>query len=217
MKMKRFGPFAVAALVCGSLAQPVLAQTARIAHLSHSGSIAALATEVWKDNFGNPCGHLFRAETITATSETTAVLRGKNVFFCWGKPLKDSLARARTQTTTAFFGGRQGQMVHIEREATFACACSVATRQAVGRRLKTFYPEAELIGFEGTALPVAPVQTAVPVVKKQKAKRKKSSFTLAFPCAPQPPGAMLAVAAMLAFAGAGWLLGGRNQKSNYPA
>lgn len=165
-----------------------------------------------EDNFGSICEHQFRPHTITATSETTAVVTGKVVYVCMGKPLKDSLRHARSRTTTASFGGRQGQMIHIEAVASFGCDCSVATPQAIAHRLKDFYPEASVVGFDNIQKGVL----SAPAPQKQKTKRKKSAFLTTVPVLPQHPGVALAVAAILVLTGAGWLLGER-PRSTEPA
>ncbi|MBF9224336.1 hypothetical protein [Hymenobacter ruricola] len=184
-----------------------LAQTARIAHFSHSGSLATLdaAMATREDNFGDICRHLFKVQTIVATSETTAVLHGKMVFVCMGKPVKDSLRSAHPRTATASWGGKRGQMVYIPAEMSFSCACSVATRPVVARRFELFYPEAQLIGFDSSQK----FTPAIPVLKKQKPKRKKSAFTPIFFAPPRHPGVAMAVALILTLTGAGWLLGER--------
>ncbi|MDO7877490.1 hypothetical protein Q5H93_22315 [Hymenobacter sp. ASUV-10] len=173
---------ALTAALVALLTSVAPAQTARIAHLSHSGSLTAL--DAAADNFGTrPMPPYFVADSVRLLSDTTAIQYGH-----WSRASKE----------------RSEEKTHIVRLAT-ADDQGLATKRSTVNYYQRYRPEVKLIGFDSTTKPAAPA----PVLKKQKARRKKAALYPAVPAPPQHPGVGLAVAAILLFAGAGWLLGER--------
>ena len=167
-----------------------LAQTARIAYLSHGGSLAAPAEGESVDNFGLPTAR-FIADTIVATSDTTAVVHGR--MSRW----EGSGEGART-TRTINYGK------HVYQQAT---ATGPQSRGTAVRVLQQRYPSAKLVGFDTLAKPTAP---AMPPLKQQKTKRKRpegAALPMLPPAGPpQHPGVWLALGAIIGLGGAGLLL-----------
>ncbi|MFD2718631.1 hypothetical protein ACFST9_07880 [Hymenobacter monticola] len=188
MKMKRFCTFAAAVLIGGGLATlPTAAQTARIAHFSHSGNAAAL--DAAADNFGRPYPY-FLADSVRLLSDTTAVEYGK-----WN----GSESKEKTH------------LVEFHRRADAYAKHGVVRRYQAQRGLR-----ARIIPFDSTFWSAKEASTT-PTKRKQKTKHKKSAFLpTTVPAPPQHPGVALAIAAILVLAGASWLLGERNPKSSYP-
>ncbi|MBF9224335.1 hypothetical protein [Hymenobacter ruricola] len=165
------------------LLRPVLAQTARIAHLSHSGSAAKLDEADSEDNFGGPIQPpYFKADSIRLISDTTAMGYGR-----WHKiDNKETTLQIRLAA-------------RIEKKPVRL------TKQQLVREYQHYQPEVKLIGFDSTAKPAA----SAPTLKKQNTKRKKSVFAPTISAPAQHPGVALAVALILTLTGAGWLLGER--------
>ncbi|MGI4871851.1 MAG: hypothetical protein ACRYFX_11830 [Janthinobacterium lividum] len=164
------------------------AQTGRIAALSHGGSPATMAAEEAADNFGLPSMQ-FEADTIVATSDSTAVIHGREGRF---RPL--------TRTTqTIHYGPRYYQG---------SSAAGPKSRATAVRLLQQDYPQAKLIDFDTLTKPAA---APAPGAKKQKSKRKQKAVG-AFFTLPQHPGVWLAVATMLGLAATGLLLGDKPLK-----
>jgi hypothetical protein len=164
------------------------AQTARIAHLSHGGSLATLAAEAEAtDNFGLPPARFF-VDTIVATSDTTAVVHGR---------------LSRWKTTE---GSRSTRTISYGKPAyqQFA-ATGPQSRGTAVRLLQQRYPGAKLVGFDTLAKPTpAP---ALPAGKQRKRKRTESALLdVGSPAPPQHPGVWLALAAIVALGAAGALL-----------
>ena len=165
---------------------PATAQTGRIAHFSHGGSLAALATAEVADNLGIPYREpVVKADTVIATSDTTAVVHGTAT---------DSDNIRRRTTRPIYYGWPYYQRIDTTGPQSKAAAV---------RLLQQRYPDAKLIGFDTLAKP--PAAPAVEV-KKRKVKRKQKAAG-AFFAPPAHPGVWLAVATMLGLAGAGFLLG----------
>jgi hypothetical protein len=167
----------VAALV-GGRAQRSAAQTARIAHLSHSGSLEAL--DVAADNFGE-LAPVFEVDSIRFLSDTTTLEYGS-----W----QGHHNTRQDKTTTYQFNSKLWEN-HV-------------SAQSYVEQSRRYRPQIKVVGYD--TLP--PMPKPAPVLKKQKTKRKKA-VALTMPTPPTHPGVGLAVVAILAFAGAGWLLGQR--------
>ena len=160
--------------------QPVVAQTARIAHFSHSGSVVTLDAAV--DNFGGPIPTpYFKVDSIRLISDTTALGYGR-----WHRIDNDE------------------KTLQIRLAAQVEKKPERLTKQQLVREYQHYQPDVKLIGFDST-----PVVAPAPLLKKQKIKRKKSAFLPATPAPPRHPGVALAVALILAMGGLGWLLGER--------
>ena len=176
---------AAAVLLGAGVALPAAAQTARIAHLSHGGSLAAL--DAAADNFGLPSQPSFQADSVRLVSDTAAVEYGR----WYGYRVCKEQANEKT---------------HLVRLAASATTNSQRpTKQELIKEYQNYRPHVKLIGFDSAAKPAV----LAPVLKKQKVKRKKSTFFAAAPALPPHPGVALAVALVLGLAGAGWLLGER--------
>ena len=162
------------------------AQTARIAHLSHGGSLAALAESETTDDFGIPPTR-FIADTIVAISDTTAVVYGR--ISRWGNG-------EGTRSTRAIDYGK-----HAYQQAT---ATGPQSRGTAVRLLQQRYPDAKLVGFDTLAKPATPV---MPPLKKHKTKRKRQEGAMLPPVTPpQHPGVWLALAAIIGLGAAGLFL-----------
>lgn len=87
----------------------------------------------------------------------------------------------------------------------------VNNKQATVRFYQEKRPSVKLIGFDSTQ---SDKQSAMPIplLKKQKSKRKKSASLPITPAPPQHPGVALAVALILTLGAAGWLLGERKPR-----
>lgn len=161
-------------------------QTARIAYLSHGGSLAEAAASAAADNFGLPPAR-FVADTIVATSDTTAVAHGRVSRFSNGEG---------TRSVRAINYGK-----HTYQEST---ASGPQSRGMAVRLLQQRYPKATLVGFDTLAKPAAPP------LKKQKKKHKRPEGAVlpALPPAgpPQHPGVWLALVAIVGLGTAGLLL-----------
>ena len=179
---------AVVAACVGNAGLVAQAQTARIAHLSHSGSLATLAVEEAADNFGLPPTRFF-ADTIVATSDTTAVAHGR-------------LSRWNTKD-----GSRSTRTINYGKQAyQQSTAIGPQSRGTAVRLLQQRYPGAKLVGFDTL---VKPTPAPVLPVEKQKRKRKRMESALLDvgpPAPPQHPGVWLALAAIVALGAACALL-----------
>lgn len=180
-----------ALLVAGCLGLASLTaqgQTARIAHFSHGGSVATLAELEAADNFGLPPTR-FIADTIVATSDTTAVAYGRTSR--WGDDQK-----AVRNTRTINYGKYAYQQ---------AAATGPQSRGMAVRLLQQRYPKATLVGFDTLAKPAA-----LPLNKQKKRKRKAQEgavFLLTPPAEPpQHLGVWLALATIIGLGAAGLLL-----------
>ncbi len=186
MKTKWFNALLVGSLgFAGFVAQ---AQTARIAYLSHGGSLANLAEAELADNFGLPTATFF-ADTIVATSDTTAVVHGR--LSRWGNG-------EGTRSTRNINYGK-----HAYQQAT---ATGPQSRGTAVRLLLQRYPNAKLVGFDTLAKPATP---AAPPLKNQKRKRKQQEgavLPMLPPSPPQHPGVWLALAIIIGLGTAGLLL-----------
>jgi hypothetical protein len=153
------------------------AQTARIAHLSHAGSLETLATDAAADNFGLP-DPIFIADSIKFLSDTTTLEYGK-----WDA--RGHSLRSENVRTYQFASRYQGQY-------------KVSVKSYITEK-KMYQPGVKILAYDT-------IPQAAPVLKKQKTKRKKSTFVPAVTNPPHP-GVGGVVVAILLFAGAGWLLG----------
>ena len=161
-------------------AAPAAAQTARIAHLSHSGSLETL--DAAADNFGLP-SPTFMVDSVRLLSDTTALEYGQ-LF-----RIRRNDKWARNETRTIRFSSRKERQQQIQTYQQQRPAIKIISYDTL---LKSATPQ---------------LQSGAPTLKKQKTKRKKSAFLPAVPAPPQHPGVALAVAAILVLTGAGWLLG----------
>ena len=181
---------AAALLLLGATTAPVAAQTARIAHYSHSGSLETLASAVAEDNFGwyQPSFHTDSARLL---SEKVVLLYGR-----WsGSALSEKQRKAKTDT---LYLGKPNAM-HSPAE--------------VAALYQKYYPQVKLIGFDGVGAVDKPSKSSSPEQKTTKRKtkqKKKAAFVMPSPAAPaQSPGIWLAATLVVGLAGAGWLLGER--------
>jgi len=175
----RYFPFFVLVALVACLHQAV-AQTARIAHLSHGGS--AETWEVAADNFGE-LAPVFEVDSIRFLSDTTTLEYGS-----W-----QGRHNTRTDKTTTYqFNSRLWGDNHV-------------SAKSYVEQSRRYRPQIKIVGYD--TLPPAP--KPAPVLKKQKTKRKKAAFLPPAPAPPRHPGAGLVVVTLLVCAGAGWLLGGR--------
>lgn len=166
------------------LAHPAAAQTARIARLSHSGSAATL--DAAADNFGIPPSH-FVADSIEI--------------------LSDSTAREYGEWTGYHKAGKTNSVQFRYAKHAYGKSAKeyIASQQKYRPQLKVIRRDT----ITATAKPATPT----PILKKQKTKRKKSTFLpTTTPVPPQHPGVVLAIAAILVLTGAGWLLGERGPR-----
>lgn len=171
------------------LFQSVTAQTARIAHLSHSGSAATLVTAEGTDNFGIPSPY-FNADSIRMLSDTVALAYGKWVDFQYHNNTAASKARYNRKTDTLQLGRNY-----------------FSNKREIVRYYRRYHPEIKLIDFDTTE---APVNALPPVKVKQKTKRRKAGAFIIPTIPARPAGVGLgAVALILTLAGLGWLLGKR--------
>ncbi|MDO7847996.1 hypothetical protein Q5H92_16645 [Hymenobacter sp. M29] len=178
----------IAHLLVWTAALPTAAQTARMAHFSHSGSAATLATEEGADNFGIPSPY-FNADSIRLLSDTVALAYGKWVDFQFHDNSAASKAYYSRKTDTLRLG-------HYD----------FKNRGEIVRYYRRYHPEIKLIDFDTTQVPV----NALPPAKvKQKTKRRKAGAFIIPTIPARPDGVTLAVAGILALSGAGWLLGER--------
>ena len=172
-----------ALLVAGAMC-PATAQTARIARLSHSGSVETLAAD--EDNFGIAPQPYFSADSVRLISDTTALEYGN--WYRVGeeqKKVKTNMVRLAAPTA------KESQLI---------------TKRELINSYQGREPQVKLIGFDSTKTP------SQPVLKQQKTKRKKSAFAPTTMDTPQHPGVGLAVALILGLSGAGWLLGERRPR-----
>jgi hypothetical protein len=190
--MKLFTLVLTAALVGGSLARPAGAQTARIAHFSHSGGLATLADEAAADNFGTPPAY-FAVDSIRLISDTSALEYGKwHGYHAAGKP------EVQTQVFSS----------HRAEGRTSAKAYITQSTQ--------YQPRIKIVGYDTIPKGATPA-VGVPTVEKRKTKRRKSAALPATPMPPQHPGVLLGVLLILGLGGAGWLLGERPRPTAEPA
>ncbi|MBO2008246.1 hypothetical protein [Hymenobacter negativus] len=182
MKRLFFLLFPVVLLVAGAM-RPVAAQTARIAHFSHSGSAATLDAAV--DNFGTPPSH-FVADSIEILSDSTAREYGKWMGY-----------HSSAEKTNIV------QFAYPRRNPAYG----KSVKDYIAGQQK-YRPQVKVIKHDTVTAATKP-GSEIPAPKKQKTKRKKSAFLPATPAPPQHPGVALAVAAILVLTGAGWLLGER--------
>ena len=144
--MKSFSSAAL--LLLAVCATPAVAQTARIAHFSHSGSAATLAEAA--DNFGLPSHPTFLADSIKLISDTVAVEYGR-----WnGYRVTKEEAKEKT---------------HLVRLAT------PATKQQLLKEYQLYRPHVKLIGFDSTA---KPVESAPVLKKQKLKRKKSAAFVV---------------------------------------
>ena len=168
-------------------------QTARIAYLGHGGNSEAAGALEKPDNFGIPYRTVFKADTVVATSDTTAVAHGTL------SRLGSDDGGTRVERSV-YYGKYYGQ------NSTEAGSQS---RAAAVKRLQQRYPDAKMLGFD-TAAVGKPAATPSPPLKKEKTKRKRHGEAMlpgAPPASPQHPGVWLALAAIIGLGAAGLLLG----------
>ncbi|GAA4364559.1 hypothetical protein GCM10023185_34170 [Hymenobacter saemangeumensis] len=142
------------------------------------------------------------AETLDAAADNFGL--GDAVFFV------DSI-RLLSDTTALEFGSWQGVMIKKEQSKERVRTLKFSSRQVGHSQVSAksyveqtarFHPKLKILAYD----------TLPPVLKKQKAKRKKSAYLPAVPTPPQHPGLGLGVAVLLTLAGAGWLLGGPDRR-----
>lgn len=192
MQMKLFTLVFAAALLGGSMAHPAGAQTARIAHFSHSGGLATLAAEEAADNFGTPRAY-FAVDSIRLISDTSALEYGKwHGYHAAGKPA------VQTQVFSS----------HRADARVSAKAYIIQSTQ--------YQPHIKIVGYDTISKSAAPA-VPTPTVKKQKTKRKKSAALPIAPETPQHPGVLLGVLLVIGLGTAGWLLGEQPRTTVEPA
>ncbi|MDO7877491.1 hypothetical protein Q5H93_22320 [Hymenobacter sp. ASUV-10] len=170
------------ALLSAAVFPRAAAQTARIAHFSHSGSEETLAEAGTLDNFGIIPPY-FEVDSVQLLSDTTALEYGRwNYMHREQENLREQKTNLVTYPKRYGWGQKKQLALHYQENS----------------------PKMKVLGFDSVAAPAIPA----PALKTQKAKRKKAAFLLTVP-APPHPGVWVGVAAILLFAGAGWLLGER--------
>ncbi|GAA4364563.1 hypothetical protein GCM10023185_34180 [Hymenobacter saemangeumensis] len=173
-----------AALLSLLASRPAIGQTARIAHLSHGGSLATLAPEL--DNFGEPIPY-FAVDSVRLISDSTALEYGE---WRWAWRTEQEKEKMRTHK----FSSRQG-------------GAARASARSYVEQTARIHPNLKVLSYD--TLPSVPA----PVPKKQKAKRKKAALLMPLPAEPpRPYGLWLSAAFILTLAGAGWLLSGPDQR-----
>lgn len=173
------------------LLQPALAQTARIAHLSHGGSLATL--DATADNFGIPPSH-FVADSIEILPDSTAREYGK-----W-----TGYRPSAEKTTIVQFAYPQRSPANRKLAQEY-----IAVQQKYRPQVKVI--KRDTVTAASKSVPDAPT------LKKQKTRRKKAVFLPPAVSPPQRPGVALAVAGILVLTGAGGLLGERKPRPQLAA
>lgn len=173
-------------VLAGTVVRPAAAQTARIAHFSHGGSVETLAADGVTDNFGTP-PH-FQLDSVRILSDTTAVEYG------WW-----------------INGNGGGRLDTLHWKNKHIDNFEKRSWQETAKYYRGVAPKIKIIGADGIQKKSAsaPVPKDAPLPRKQKTKRKKAALLPVAPVLPQHPGVALAVAALLVLTAAGWLLGGR--------
>lgn len=241
-------PFIRCALLAGlvvALAQPAMAQTARIAHFSHGGSLETLDATATLDNFGTP-PYFPRVDSVHVDAEDEVTEYGvlvptstarqpekyenncrwvkeytaENYLFSHklthpnfkvGGILVDSV-RVVSATQVEEYAHRQGPNGKpVGKGFWYAPGASLQhgiPAKAYAIKTKREHPEAVVLGY------TIPADSLLPAGRRAEAKplkvrRKKSTLLPVVPAPPAHPGVGWAVAAILMFAGAGWLLGER--------
>lgn len=195
--MKPFKLLFATVLLSGNLVRPVLAQTSRIAHFSHSGSTETLGADEATDNFGgpplsrtplSPPESAFIYDSIRLTSDSTALEYGK-----W---------RA---------GYHNPEQVRSRR---LVFKATTKDKREMVQYYHEHHPQVKLIGFDTTDIPAR----GVPHVRTKRLKKQiKSAVPSSIPMVPpQHPGVLLAVALIVGLGSLGWLLGEQAQ-INEPA
>ncbi len=165
---------------------PTLAQTARIAHFSHSGSVSTLGSNAKADNFGIPYPH-FVEDSLRLTSDTTALAYGQ-----WRVYANSDDKKYKEKTRVVGFGR----------------GYSKKDRRELVRYYQQYHPNVKLIGFDSTAAPAT--VPPMPVKLKSKNKRRKAAGNVMIPAVPpHSTDVWWGTALLLGLAGAGWLLGER--------
>jgi hypothetical protein len=172
-------PYLVVAAALG-VARPAASQTGRIAHLSHGGSAATLASAEAADNFGLPT---MRSEDMTDSlvylndSLATSYRRYRSVSWRAGDAeLKKASWRSSSEQVQYYSGPYQLQR----------------WEEAV-QDLRRQYPEAKLLKFEKQS--------------KKQGRKKSTSQSQAFPMRPFQYSFWRGVAGVAGLGAVGWLLG----------
>lgn len=184
--MATFVSPSILALSLGTtLMPPALAQTARVAHLSHGGSLATLAEAEALDNFG--LAPAFEADSVVRISDTTAIGYGQ-------------------------YAGRAKRQPAATKTIRYASRTQPKSQAAKVQQLQQRYPAAKLVGFDSIPKPALP--PPAPVQEKQKPRRKQPEGATTYatpPAPPRHPGVLVGVAVIVALGGLGWLLGERTR------
>ena len=121
----------VLSLLVGVTATPAMAQTALIAHRSHSGTIATFDAAATNDNFGLPPS-IHITDSVLRISDTLAVLYGQVQHY------KEKHAR--------------------QIQDTFSYNVPPAAPQTTVEKLRAQYPEAKFLGFDQPQPPPKPLK-----------------------------------------------------------
>jgi len=158
---------------------PAAAQTGRIAHFSHGGSVATLAAAEAADNFGIPTS---RSEHITDSlvylNDSLAMSYGRLRVVRW-QAGEEELKKAKWQPDN-------------EQVQYYSQAYHPQRWQDAVKDLRRQHPQAKLIGFDK---------------QPKKLGRKKPTSQLSFPKRPFQYSFWRGVAGVVGLGAVGWLLG----------
>ena len=166
-------------------AAPAAAQTARIAHASHSGSPETLAADAAADNYG--IGPYFFTDSVRLLTDTTALEYGRWRFIENQMQAREKIRKVQFASCRSFGNHRANRTRYLQ-------------------SLQSAHHPVKLVS---DTLPAASrASTTRPVKAKTKRKRQEAALTPlpAAPDGPTVPGSLLVAAGVLLLAGAGWLL-----------
>ena len=170
------------------VAVPVLAQTGRIAHFSHGGSLATLAQEgAAADNFGTPTAY-FEVDSVRYLSEDAVMGYGR---WRWTGRKETTYTLRLPKKMSAALAARYVRKNDLE----WHWSSSAVAKRGM-----------KLLGFDSTRLARPEGLPGQPAGEGQRRRRKASLSVLLV----QPPaGSGLAALLLLGLAGAGWRLAGQ--------
>ena len=178
MKKRLLGRLTAAAIALSTL--PAAAQTGRIAHLSHGGSVATLASAEATDNFGLPP---MRSEEMTDSlvclNDSMAFSYGRYRSVRW-QAGEEALKKAAWQPTS-------------EQVQYYSGPYQLQRWEEAVQDLRRQYPEAKLLKFEKQS--------------KKQGRKKSTSQSQAFPKRPFQYSFWRGVAGVAGLGAVGWLLG----------
>ena len=178
MKNRLFGPLVVAFVL--SVALPAAAQTGRIAHFSHGGSVATLPAGVAGDNFGLPSRkEEYATDSLVYLNDSMAVSYGRYRSVPW----RASTAELNKAAWQPYNNPIQYYSGQYERQKW----------QEALQALQQQHPQAKQIGFDKQL--------------KTRSRRKSSSRSQVFPRRPFQYSFWREAAGVAGLGVVGWLLG----------